>query len=168
MMWHVFRALPRLLWRHKMVLVGLSLLVILPAVLLTSGLRLAPTSGSWPAPGALAATATPDRPPALAEANMRALVELNAQAFWDTLSEDSKAELIMQGIAGSQDLERVFARARANGDIMVSYRFVARYDMKNGDTVSFFVATRAIGQSEQIEVPYLITTDANGYVKRVE
>lgn len=166
MMVHILQRLPRIMWRHKLVLAGFALLIVAPIVVLATGgttvlasrgLSVSATNG-----------ANSDRPPPMAEANMKALMDLDAQAFWNTLSEESKAQLSLQGLSSPQDLDRIFARARATGDNLLGYRFIARYDMQNGDTVSFFVATRGSVASDQEEVTYLVTTDKQGYVKKIE
>ncbi len=165
MIMHILQRLPRIIWRHKLVLVGFALLIAAPIVVLATGTTVLASRG-------LSVSATTgtgsDRPPPMAEANMKALMDLDAQAFWDTLSEESKAQLTLQGLSSPQDLDRIFARARATGDNLLGYRFIARYDMQNGDTVSFFVATRGSAPSDQQEVTYLVTTDKQGYVKKIE
>lgn len=164
----VLQRLPSRLWRHKTVLLGLLLLPLGAAVLLVGALGRPALTGNAGQPFPAVATDSASGAPTLAEQNMRALRDGNAQLFWESLADETKQRLRSQGIGSPEDLQQLFARSRAAGEVIVGYLFVARYDTKTGDTVSFFVAQRKTASGEQLEIPYLITTNRQGYVINIE
>lgn len=140
----------------------------LPSLILLIGLLgayFAIDSGTIRLPWSSTASANSGEPVAI-QTFLRGQQEFNAALMWESISDELRTTLERQGET-PQTMQRKLDLERASGRQFTAHEYVAQRTLSNGNTVHFYMLTRAQGDQVR-QIPYLFTIDQAGKIAGID
>jgi hypothetical protein len=152
---------------HKVSSVLILLMVI--ALIFTNAWRVSPPNAAQAAQNNVVAGKTAGAAPATTERYFQGQANYDSNMIWSVLSDDLKARAEANG-STQNDLQSQLDDAKAAGRQVDQINYIGNYDMQNGQSMQFYVATVSQSPTDPAPSPifYVFTLDTDGKILDIQ